>query len=64
MLTFFSVLAKLLIIWRRKGRKLFIPCPSYRFSYIYMYSSQVEVERIDIGEPENTGMYDMITGFL
>lgn len=31
---------------------------------IYIDYAQVEVERIDIGEPENTGMYDMVTRFL
>lgn len=34
------------------------------FNDIYIDYGQVEVERIDIGEPENTGMYDMVTRFL
>jgi hypothetical protein len=32
--------------------------------YIYIDSTQVEVERIDVGEPENPGMYDMVRRFL
>jgi hypothetical protein len=32
--------------------------------YTYIASTQVEVERIDVGEPENPGTYDMVRRFL
>jgi len=37
-----------------------IVCLLYHFNGIYVGSAQVEVERIDIGEPENTGMYHIV----
>lgn len=60
----------ILWLWKEKKLAFFSPLLSSLIYFLNAFNDssadfpQVEVERIDIGEPETTGMYIMVKRFL